>query len=136
MIFARKISTYQLEQSGNQATLQAQTQEQKESEAVDREIKANEAVLAGHLPTAVTNPALETAKQKVGGLERQLTRARRARNAAYEAWQCELYGAGPRCRGASNRKGRGPLAGAKAQQYRDAENLRERVERRLAVARG
>ena len=44
--------------------------------------------------------------------------------AAYEAWQCELYGDGAGCAGASNRPGPGPIAHAKQQTYeQDPEHL-------------
>ena len=114
-----ELTTYQLEQSELHGQQQERSAEQKELDGVNAQIKSHEEVVAGNLREEVTSPALEAANQKVKGLEQQLADAQRARDRTYEAWQCELYGS--RCRGASKRRGNGPLAGAKQRQYRDAE---------------
>jgi hypothetical protein len=51
-----------------------------------------------------------------------------------EAWQCELYGDGPHCAGASNRVGNGPIAQAKYQQYQAALATYNSVAARLRAA--
>lgn len=90
---------------------------QQQASAVFAQIKTDKATLAGHLPEPVTNPALQTAQQQIATLQPKVQAAKSAEIHAYEVWQCELYGDGPGCAGASNRAGNGPIAHAKEQTY-------------------
>jgi len=81
------------------------------------QINQDKAILDGQLPQAVTNPQLQTAQQQVASLQPKVAAAKQQEIAAYEAWQCELYGDGTGCAGASNRPGAGPIAHAKQQTY-------------------
>jgi Domain of unknown function (DUF4407) len=81
------------------------------------EISQDQATLSGTLPQTVTNPQLSTAKGLVTTLQAEVSKAYTAAIHAREAWQCELYGDGPRCAGASNVPGNGLLAQAKQQAY-------------------
>jgi Domain of unknown function (DUF4407) len=81
------------------------------------QISQDQAILDGKLPQAVTNPQLQTVQQQVQQLQPQVNKAKTQEIAAYEAWQCELYGDGTGCAGASNRRGDGPIAQAKQQTY-------------------
>jgi hypothetical protein len=95
-------------QSGAQGQRAAQIQSQ---------INQDQAVLAGHLPTPVTSPQLQDAQAQVNQLQPEVASAETAEINAYEAWQCELYGDGAHCAGASNRAGNGPIAQAKQAVY-------------------
>jgi hypothetical protein len=100
------------------------------------QIAQAQAVLDGHLPGALTSPALQQTQQQVAALTAQQQQAQQARDIAYEAWQCELYGAGPTCQAASNRAGAGPLAGAKQREFADAQATFEAVSTSLQQATG
>jgi len=90
---------------------------QQQASAVLAQITTDKATLAGHLPESVTNPALQTAQQQVTELQPKVQAAKTTEIHAYEAWQCELYGDGTGCAGASNRAGNGPIAHAKELTY-------------------
>ncbi|MDQ3933361.1 MAG: DUF4407 domain-containing protein [Actinomycetota bacterium] len=113
-----ELTRYKGEQSELQGQQRERSAQQKELNGVNRQIADHESVLAGNLREEVTSPALDAANEKVKGLEQDAADARRARDRTYEALQCELYGS--RCRGASRRRGRGPLANAKQRQYNEA----------------
>jgi Domain of unknown function (DUF4407) len=86
------------------------------------QIAQDQSTLDGSLPQTITNPQLQTAQQQVQQLRPQVNKAKAQEIAAYEAWQCELYGDGPGCAGASNRTGNGPIAQAKQQTYQQDVN--------------
>lgn len=129
-----EIFTYQLEQSREQGALEAKSKEQREADRLREQISRHEATLNGQLPTTVTNPALTSAREDVQRRAREVAGKRRAAERRYEEWQCELYGAGSRCRKASTRKGAGPLAEAKRRQYVDAADRLGGAERKLQAA--
>jgi hypothetical protein len=116
-----EVYSQQLLRSRQQATQIANSKESQEAAGLATQIARYQAVLNGHLPDSVTSPALQQAQLQVTALTTQQQQAQNARDIAYEAWQCELYGAGPTCQGASDRTGAGPLAGAKQREYADAE---------------
>jgi Domain of unknown function (DUF4407) len=126
----------QLQRSQRQATQIAGSQESQEAASLAKQIAAYQAILDGHLPGNVTSPALQQAQQQVASLSSQQQQAQAARDSAYEAWQCELYGAGPTCHSASNRAGPGPLAGAKQREFADAQAQLDTVTSSLQQATG
>ncbi len=129
-----EVYSQQLQRSQQQAAQIAGSQESRDAAALAQQIAQNQAVLDGHLPDSVTSPALQQAQQPVAALSAQQQQAQAARDTAYEAWQCELYGAGPTCQGASNWVGPGPLAGAKQREYADAQAHLEAVTASLQQA--
>jgi hypothetical protein len=112
-----------LDNSRKQAIAEANTKEQQQANELQQKIDGYQSVLNGHLPAAVTSPELDNARAKVHDLEARRDTAQQASDAAYEAWQCELYGAGVNCHNASDRKGPGPLAQAKEQEYGDKQGV-------------
>jgi hypothetical protein len=115
-----QIYSTQLQRSEQQAARISASKESRDAAALAKQIAQDQAVLDGHLPDRVTSPALQQAQQQVISLTAQQQQAQAASDTAYEAWQCELYGAGPNCHRASTRAGPGPLAGAKQQEYIEA----------------
>jgi Domain of unknown function (DUF4407) len=107
---------------------------QQQATALLAQIKTDKATLAGHLPESVTNPALQTAQQQITELQPKVQAAKTAEIHAYEVWQCELYGDGPGCAGASNRAGNGPIAQAKEQTYRQDLNTYNQLNAQLLAA--
>ncbi len=93
---------------------------QQEADNLARRIAADRAILAGHLPEQVTDPALQTAQNQVTVLTPKVAAAKQASDNARRAWQCELYGQGGGCAGASSVAGNGPLAKAKYAEYQTA----------------
>lgn len=124
-----EITTYQLEQSKHQKILEGQSKEQAQANALEKQINEQQAILDGHLPESVSSPGLQTATREVNALQHKSDAAQRAKDTAYEAYQCELYGAS--CHGASKRRGRGPLAGAKQREYNDALQKFEALQQQL-----
>jgi Domain of unknown function (DUF4407) len=129
-----ELYTYHLEQSTEQAKKESQSKEQLEVNRLRKEIAGHEAVLAGHLPVAQTDPAIDQAESDRRTKQNRLDGLRNKKNAAYEAWQCELGGAGSKCRNATNRRGAGPLAAAKRQEYLEAVRQLEAAGSGLAAA--
>jgi hypothetical protein len=114
-----------LEAKSGLATQQKQLQAQ---------ISRDQSILDGQLPATVTNPQLQTAQQEVAQLQPKVAAAKRAEINAYEAWQCELYGYGIGCAGASNRAGNGPIAQAKQQTYEQAVSTYDSLNAQLQTA--
>jgi hypothetical protein len=137
-IFASDINTQlfttQLQRSKQQAVLEAGTKEQREANQVQKQINADQATLDGHIPGTVTSPQLQTAQAEVTKLTPEVQSAQQAEIAAREAWQCELYGDGVGCAGASNLAGRGPIAQAKEQAYNADLQRYQGLARELATA--
>jgi hypothetical protein len=129
-----EVYTQQLQRSQQQASQIAGSKETQDAAALAKQIAQYQAVLDGHLPGSVTSPALQQAQQRVAALTARQQQAQQARDMAYEAWQCELYGAGPTCQAASNRAGAGPLAGAKQREFADAQAQLEAVSASLQQA--
>ena len=131
-----EVYSQQLQRSQQQATQISGSKESQEAAGLAKQIGQYQAVVDGHLPASVTSPALQQAQQQVAALTAQQQQAQNARDIAYEAWQCELYGAGPTCHAASNRAGAGPLAGAKQREFADAQAKLEVVTATLQQATG
>lgn len=123
-IFARDISEelfiIHQQASAQQAKLVANSSKAREAGQVERQIQADNSILAGHLPVTVTNPQLQQAQSLVTTLTPQVQAAQAAEIRAREAWQCELYGVGPHCDGNSGIPGPGPISRAKEQLYNAA----------------
>ena len=134
-VFASDISaqlyTMRLENSRQQAQLEAHSKEQRQLNHVQAQIKTDNAVLAGHI-AAVSSPQLQTAQAQVAKLQPQAQSDFRTANRDYEAWQCELTG--QHCVGSSGRSGNGPRAQAKQQAYLQAKATYNSVEAQLNQA--
>jgi Domain of unknown function (DUF4407) len=98
------------------AQVQKDAQGQRAAQVQDQ-INADQAVLAGHLAGPASSPQLQDAQAQVNQLQPKVASAQRALDIAAAAWQCELYGSGPGCEGASNLAGNGPIAQAKKAIY-------------------
>jgi hypothetical protein len=120
-IFESDINVSLRSANQNESTLLQQQERnsglQQQTNAVQQQITTDHATLAGHLPQTVTSPQLQTAQQQVSQLQPEVNNAKLQEIKAYEAWQCELYGDGTGCAGASSRAGAGPIADAKHQTY-------------------
>jgi len=106
---------------------------QQANQVLDK-INGDEAILDGHLPENITDPQLQTAQTQVAQLQPKVSAAQQAVISAREAWQCELYGSGPHCAGASDLTGNGPIAQAKQQQYQAASNTYNTLDGELQTA--
>jgi uncharacterized membrane protein YgcG len=132
---------YQLRVSQSSQSAYLSQQEAKgglaaQEKTLQAKISQDKAIQDGALPQAVTNPQLQTAQQQVAQLKPQVAQAKAAEIAAYEAWQCELYGDGAHCANASNRPGQGPIANAKEQTYEQALNTYDSLNGQLQTAEG
>jgi Domain of unknown function (DUF4407) len=103
--------------SHQQRGLLANSNEAHQAAQLQKQITAQESILAGHLPVSVTSPALQGDQAKVASLQTQQAAAQAAENKAIEAYQCEADGSGPGCAGASNKLGEGPIYQAKLRVY-------------------
>lgn len=134
-VFASDINaqlyTMRLENSRQQARLEAHSKEQQQLNQVQAQINTDNAVLAGHIG-AVTSPQLQTAQAQVTRLQPQAQSDFQTANRDYEAWQCELTG--QHCSGSSGRSGNGPRAQAKEQAYQQAKATYNSVDAQLTQA--
>ena len=134
-VFASDINaqlyTTRLEQSKQQAQLEASSKEQKQLNQVQSQISADNAILSGHIPT-VTSPQLQAAQAQVARLQPLAQTDFQKENSAYEAWQCELDGQD--CAGSSGKSGNGPRAQAKQQLYQQAAAAYDSAETQLQQA--
>jgi hypothetical protein len=112
-----QVSKSQATESAQMKTLEAQSLPAQEAAAAHKQIAADNAIIAGHLPDAVTDPTYQDDLATVNSLQPEVASAKTAEINAYEAWQCELYGDGAHCAGASSKSGNGPIAQAKQQTY-------------------
>jgi hypothetical protein len=112
-----QLRTSQASQSAYLNGLEAKSGLAQQAKQLQAQITQDQAILNGSLPQAITNPQLQTAQQQVQQLQPQVAAAKKAEIAAWESWQCELYGDGTGCAAASNRAGNGPIAQAKQQTY-------------------
>ena len=112
-----QLRTSQASESAYLSRLEAKSGLAQQAKHLQTQISQDQSILDGNLPQAITNPQLQTAQQQVQQLQPQVNQAKTQEIAAYEAWQCELYGEGRGCAGASNRPGNGPIAHAKQQTY-------------------
>jgi hypothetical protein len=112
-----QLRTSQASQSAYLSGLQVKSGPTLQAKQLAAQINQDQSILDGSLPQTITNPQLQTAQQQMQQLQRQVNEAKAQEIAAYEAWQCELYGDGAGCAGASARPGNGPIAQAKQQTY-------------------
>jgi len=112
-----QLRTSQANESAYVSGLEAKSGLAQQAKQLAAQIAQDQSTLDGSLPQTITNPQLQTAQQQVQQLQPQVTAAKQQEIAAYEAWQCELYGDGPGCADASDRPGNGPIAQAKQQTY-------------------
>jgi CRP-like cAMP-binding protein len=112
-----------LVESSPQARQAAQVQEQ---------IRADQAVLDGHLPESITSPQLQSAQARVNTLQAQTQRAQQAVSSALEKWQCQLNGL--TCNGVPAVAGNGQIAQADHQQYQLAVKTYNSLQNQLAAA--
>jgi hypothetical protein len=129
-----QIYTEQLHRSAEQAAGIANSKEAVEAASLAKQIAQFQAILDGRVPVSVNNPVLVAAQRQVAGLTTQEQQDQKAANVAYEAWECELYGAGATCHSASSLRGAGPLAGAKEIEYRQAQSALAAVTTQLQAA--
>jgi hypothetical protein len=137
-IFASDINTQlftmRLDQSKTQGALEASSNEQKEATKLKTQINIDRATLGGKLPTNVVNIPLQNAQSTVAKLTPQVQAAQKKAVRAREVWQCELYGTGPGCAGASGIPGPGPVAAAKKNLYEDAKASYQGLNKQLTTA--
>src|ERR1700761_528935 len=124
----------QQQTSAQQKNLEAGSNEQHEADVLQAEIAQDESTLAGHLPVNVTNPALQAAQKQVTTLQQQVNTGQQKANQAYEAYQCELNGAGSGCAGASSKAGRGPRYETDLREYQQDEADLQSAQSQLQTA--
>ncbi|MGH3193121.1 MAG: DUF4407 domain-containing protein, partial [Streptosporangiaceae bacterium] len=81
------------------------------------EINTDKQTLQGHLQGTNGSPGETFWQGQVNTLTPQVNQAQTAMDNAQAAYQCELYGSGPNCAGASDRQGYGPLAKLKRTEF-------------------
>ena len=120
-IFASDINeqlfVMQERRAAQQATLLAHSAAAKQAATLEKQINTDESILAGHIAGQVTSPQLESAQSQVASLQKQVLNDYNTKAAAYNQWQCALYGG---CPGHSSAQGNGPLAHAAEQSYLQA----------------
>jgi hypothetical protein len=129
-----EVFVMQLERSAAQKELEANSNEQYEANKLAQEIAEDKNIIAGHLQVDVTSPALATAQANVTRLQTLQQQDQTAANEARATWQCELYGSGPNCAGASNKPGPGPIAQAKKLEYEQKQGALNSVNSQLQQA--
>jgi len=121
-------------QSRQLAALENGSGEQQEADFLQQQITADQKILDGQLPGQVTSPQLQTAQAQVTQLQPEAQNAQQAESRARMAWQCELYGRGGGCAGASSLAGNGPLAQAKYAEYAQARGTYDALASQLTAA--
>ena len=129
-----QVRVSQASQSANLSQQEAKSGLSLQAKQLAAQIAQDQSILDGSLPQAITNPQLQTAQQQVQQLQPQVNKAKAQEIAAYEAWQCELYGDGTGCADASNRMGNGPIAQAKQQTYEQDLNTYNSLNAQLQTA--
>ena len=122
------------DQSRQLAALENGSGEQQEADSLQQQITADQQILGGQLPGHVTSPQLQTAQAQVSQLQPKAQNAQQADSRARMAWQCELYGRGGGCAGASSLAGNGPLAQAKYAEYVQARDTYDALASQLTAA--
>jgi Domain of unknown function (DUF4407) len=122
------------DQSRQLAALEHGSGEQQEADSLQQQITADQKILDGQLPGQVTSPQLQTAQAQVSQLQPTAQNAQQAESRARLAWQCELYGRGGGCAGASSLAGNGPLAQAKYAEYVQARDTYDALASQLTAA--
>jgi len=121
-------------QSRRLAALENGSGEQQEANYLQQQITADQKILDGQLPDQVTSPQLQNAQAQVSQLQPKVQNAQQADSRARMAWQCELYGRGGGCAGASSLAGNGPLAQAKYAEYVQAHDTYHALASQLTAA--
>ena len=122
------------DQSRQLAALENGSGEQQEADSLQQQITADQQILGGQLPGHVTSPPLQNAQAQVSQLQPKAQNAQQAESRARMAWQCELYGRGGGCAGASSLAGNGPLAQAKYAEYVQARDTYDALASQLGAA--
>jgi Domain of unknown function (DUF4407) len=112
-----QVSKTQAAESASMSKLDAQSEPAQAVAKAKAAIAADDAIIAGHDPNPPTDSAYTDDLATVNKLQPQVANAKKEEINAYEDWQCELYGDGSACGGASNKPGPGPIAQAKQQTY-------------------
>jgi hypothetical protein len=112
-----QVSKTQATESASMSKLDAQSEPAQAEAKAKAAIATDKTILAGHDPNPPTDSAYADDLATVNKLTPEVASAKKAEIAAYEAWQCELYGDGSTCADASNKPGPGPIAQAKQQTY-------------------
>ena len=124
-IFASDINNEMVQLNATESQRVAQQQLQSgpatQAAAILSKIQTDQQVMAGHLQGTVSNPQVTFWQGKVTALTSQVQQAQTAMDTAQAAYQCELYGSGPNCEGASNRQGNGPIAKLKQAEFEQAQ---------------
>jgi hypothetical protein len=87
-----QITVMQLRASQSLATQEQGSAIQVQANKVQAQITADEAILAGNLPTPITSPQLKTAQSQVNTLKPQVTAAQQQVATSHKAYICALYG--------------------------------------------
>lgn len=122
----------QQQESGQEASLEANSGQQQQANQVKAQINTDEGILNGHLPQSITSPQLQSAQARVSQLQKQASNDYQAEVTAREAWQCELDG--QTCEQSSGTTGNGPRAQAKYLQYQQAAKAYNSAESQLTAA--
>jgi hypothetical protein len=124
----------QQQASAQQKTLEANSNEQHEANQLNSEIAADNKILAGNIPTNVTNPQLQTAQAKVAALQSQESNQQNTVDNDIQAYECEVDGSGPKCSGATDKQGKGPVYEAKYLRYQQDLAALNATKRQLQTA--
>ena len=120
-IFAKDIQNEMVQVNASEskqvAAQQLQTGPATQADAILAKINTDKQILTGHLQGTVGNPEVTFWQNKVNALTPQVKQAQTAMDNAQAAYQCEVDGSGPRCEGASDRQGSGPLAKLKETEF-------------------
>ena len=123
-----------LQESQRIAKQEANSDLQTRLASVSKQIAADQAILNGQLPAAVTSPQAATAQAQVSKLTPEVAEAKSQEIQAYEVWQCELYGDG--CANGSGKVGEGPIAQAKEATYEQDKATYDSLNAQLQQAAG
>jgi hypothetical protein len=117
------------------ATQQQQSGPATQADAILAKINTDKQTLQGHLQGTDSSPAVSFWQGQVNTLAPQVNQAQTAMDNAQAAYQCELYGSGPHCAGASDRQGYGPLAKLKQTEFEQAQAKYQSLNSQLQSAK-
>ena len=106
-----------------------------QADAILAKINTDEQVMAGHLQGTVSNPQVTFWQDKVNTLNPQVQQAQTTMDQAQAAYQCEVDGSGPGCRGASDLSGNGPMAKLKQTEFEQAQQKYQDLNTQLSSAK-
>ena len=137
-IFASDIKNEMVQVNANEskqvAKEQLQTGPATQAASTLAKINTDKQILAGHLQGTVSNPEVTFWQNRVDTLTTQVQQARTAMDKAQAAYQCEVDGSGPRCEGASNLVGDGPMAQLKKTEFGQAQQKYQSLNTQLQSA--